>query len=175
MSQLDYGRKRDPAAWAREVCRNCGHGRYEHLLPYVGGDDDDRTGPCRSPGCSCPEYRRKGSIPRKRKQSIVKEAKSAERDFAVIMGGERLPSTGQPQKPDVDGGWWVMEVKHRRIPKWIVDALDQATLAARGRKGAPLALVGLKDKPGLGKAARYLLLMEPADFVQWNGKGSDGS
>lgn len=118
----------------------------------------------------------KSAIPKSRKRSIVAKSKDAEREFAQMMGGKRLPSTGQPNKPDVDGGWWVMEVKHRRIPQWILDAMQQAALAAKGRKGAPLPLLGLKDKPGHGgKPVRYLLVMEPDTFVTWNGRGGDES
>lgn len=159
---LHFGRKQKPPA----ICE------CDHLLGSHADKELDSAQPCQvillSPSrpssndapqglCPCTVYRRKGSVRKGTKRSIVKHAKAAERKGADYVEGFRIPSTGKASLPDAvalgpDGGELLaVEVKHRRITKSRKDAMRQAMHAARGRRGAPIPCLIEIDKPGLGK------------------------
>ena len=110
-----------------------------------------------------------------RPASYVAYSKDAEREVARIMGARRLHA-GEYDGPgdvDVDGGWFKVQVKNRRIPAWILDGYDQihaATVGAPEQLG-PQRLVVLVDKPGPGKPRRIFVLQEIDEWVAWNGTG----
>lgn len=106
------------------------------------------------------------------RRSIVSYAKEAERMVARKLGGVRVISDGKRHRPDVDGGWFVAEVKQRRIPTWILAAMKQATLASRVHRAYPWPLLVLVDKPGRGKPGRMLIVVDPDDWIEWQGKGN---
>ncbi len=107
-----------------------------------------------------------------KRASYVAESRQAERDAARKLGAVRLPATGHVNMPDIDGGWFVGEVKHRKISQFLKDAMQQARQAAMIGSG-PMPLVVLVDKPGPGKKAEMLVVMDADSFVEWNGRGCD--
>ncbi len=57
--------------------------------------------------------------------------KKAERVIARRLGGERIPVTGRAGRPDVAHPLLAVEVKTRRtLPRWLLEALAQASRAA---------------------------------------------
>lgn len=66
-----------------------------------------------------------------------KSWKRTERKVAQLLGGERVPVNGRIRgsAPDIAHETLSLEVKSRRsIPRWIEDALQQATASSRGGK-----------------------------------------
>lgn len=71
--------------------------------------------------------------------------KKTERAIAKRLGGQRVGATGKPG-PDVVTSTLSVEVKTRKtLPKWLKDALAQATNGADGR--LPVVII---HQPGNG-------------------------
>ena len=107
-----------------------------------------------------------------RPASYVAYSKDAEREVARIMGARRLHA-GEYDGPgdvDLDGGWFKVQVKNRRIPAWILDGYKQVHAATVGTLHAQ-GFVVLVDKPGPGKPRRIFVLQEIDEWVAWNGQG----
>ena len=93
--------------------------------------------------------------------------KAVERRVARALGGRRVGNTGR-DTPDVDAGWLVAEVKHRRtLPRWILEAL------ARARQQAGSARLGVAVLHE-HQAHDSLVVMSLADFREWFVEGSGG-
>lgn len=63
--------------------------------------------------------------------------KSAERQIAKLIGGERVPITGRIRgsSPDILHPTLSVEVKHREsLPTWVHDAMEQAVASIRGEQ-----------------------------------------
>lgn len=78
-----------------------------------------------------------------------KSWKRTERKVAQLLGGERVPVNGRIRgsAPDIAHETLSLEVKSRRsIPRWIEDALQQATASSRGGK-LPVAVLHQQGKP----------------------------
>ncbi len=61
--------------------------------------------------------------------------KETERRVAALLGGCRVPVSdrGRGDAPDVAHPYLAIECKHRKsVPRWLLDAMNQATAAARG-------------------------------------------
>jgi len=91
--------------------------------------------------------------------------KQVERAVARRLGGQRLGCTGLAT-PDVQSDWLTVEVKTRkRLPRWLVEALAQACIAA---EDGHLPLVVLHE---VGQRHDDdLVLLRLADFVDWFGE-----
>lgn len=101
------------------------------------------------------------------RRSTLAQSRDAERLVAKRLGGKRIHSTGLPNEPDVDLGFAACEVKHRRIPRWIVEGMEQAE-----RLDTDLPVLVLVDKPGhTNKPARMLVVLDWRDWVDQSGKG----
>lgn len=58
--------------------------------------------------------------------------KSVERAIAKRVGGQRVPVSGRAGQPDIDHPFLVIEAKHRkRLPRWLLEAVEQAERAKR--------------------------------------------
>lgn len=69
--------------------------------------------------------------------------KAAERRIASALGGERVPVSGRARgdRPDVAHPSLSVEVKTReRLPSWLLDAVAQATAAAKAHQ-TPVAVL----------------------------------
>lgn len=69
--------------------------------------------------------------------------KRSERRIAEILGGRRVPVSGRQRgdAPDIRHATLAVEVKSRKkLPAWIVDALDQAEASA-GAGQTPVAVL----------------------------------
>ena len=91
--------------------------------------------------------------------------KRTERRVAAILGGQRIPITGRARgsAPDVDAGWLVVEVKHRRrLPGWLRMAVAQATASAAEFQ---LPVVVLHEHGQ--HHANDLVVLRLRDFVDW--------
>jgi hypothetical protein len=93
--------------------------------------------------------------------------KATERRTAAILGGKRAPVSGRGRGdvPDVAHPWLCPEVKHRkRLPAWLLDAMDQARAAARSDQ-LPCTILHEAGR----RHADSLVLVRLADFVEWFG------
>jgi hypothetical protein len=93
--------------------------------------------------------------------------KQTERRTAAILGGRRVPTTGRQRgdAPDVEHPWLSVECKHRkRLPAWLLDAMDQARAAARSDQ-LPCTVLHEAGR----RHADSLVLVRLADFVEWFG------
>lgn len=94
--------------------------------------------------------------------------KATERRTAAILGGHRTGVSRQRESagvPDVDAGWIVAEVKHRKaLPVWIHNAMAQARAAARSNQ-LPIAVLHEAGQ----RHADNLVLLRLADFRDWFG------
>ena len=108
-----------------------------------------------------------------RPASYVAYSKDAEREVARIMGARRLHAGeySGPGDVDLDGGWFKVQVKNRRIPGWVLKGYEQIHAATVGTEAR--GLVVLVDKPGPGKPRRIFVLTELDDWVRENGQGGD--
>jgi hypothetical protein len=90
--------------------------------------------------------------------------KHTERRIARTFGGHRLGPTGS-DTPDVLTPWLSIEVKHRRkLPAWIVVALDKA------RRGAAPAQLGIAVLHEAGRRGEGdLVVMSAGDVREWFG------
>jgi hypothetical protein len=108
------------------------------------------------------------------RRSTVEQSKAAEREVARVLGGRRLHA-GEHDGPgdiDVDGGWWVTQVKHiAGTPAWLSKGMKQVCTAAGAKPGKPMPLLVIVTKPGTGKSAEMFVVIRAEDFVLWNGKG----
>jgi hypothetical protein len=94
--------------------------------------------------------------------------KAVERQIARRLGGQRVPITGRARgsAPDVDHPWLSIEVKHRkRLPQWLLDALDQARAAANDQQ-LPIAVLHENGR----RFSDAIVVMRLADFEDWFGK-----
>ena len=90
--------------------------------------------------------------------------KKVERAIAVRLNGRRQGAVGR-RGPDVVTGWLSVEVKHRRrLPKWLITALEQAKSGASEQQ---LAIAVLHEAGQ--RHADDLVLMRLADFELWFG------
>ena len=105
------------------------------------------------------------------KRSIKAEAKAAERHVAERLGGVRL-TAGQYQGPgdvDVDGGWWLAQVKHtREVTRWFREGMEQIEQACTGTEKLPLLVV--VTKPGSGKKSRTFVIMSAEAWARECGR-----
>jgi len=93
--------------------------------------------------------------------------KRTERRTAAILGGKRVPITGRQRgdSPDVAHPWLSVECKHRkRLPAWILDAMDQARAAARLDQ-LPVAILHESGR----RHDDNLVLVRLGDFREWFG------
>ena len=94
--------------------------------------------------------------------------KAHENRVAEATGGER---TSKPwgNYPDTESDWLITECKARqKLPKWIVDAVENAI---RHASESQLAVAVLHEK---GKHQQNdLVVMKWGDFIDWFG-GNDG-
>ncbi len=101
--------------------------------------------------------------------STVKYSKDTERWFANRVGARRL-NAGEwrgPGDADIDGGWFLGQVKHRLWPKWLQKGYDQ-TAALPNKK---LRALFLKEKSGRGNKARTLVCLPLDDWLAEMGYG----
>lgn len=95
--------------------------------------------------------------------------KSTERRIARALGGERVGPSGLATA-DVVSSWLSVEVKHRRrLPLWLMGALDQARQAA-GPDQLGIAVLHEKGQ----RTGDDLVLVRLADFVEWFGGDGNG-
>lgn len=91
--------------------------------------------------------------------------KRTERAVAHLLGGRRVPVTGRARGdvPDVEHERLAIEVKHwSRLPARVVEALEQAEAAARGKQ-LPIAVIhGAGERMG-----QALVVMRLEDFRRW--------
>lgn len=69
--------------------------------------------------------------------------KRCERKIAEILGGRRVPVSGRQRgdRPDIDHDVLSVEAKYRQsIPKWLLDALQQAEASSTDGKIACVVL-----------------------------------
>ncbi len=91
--------------------------------------------------------------------------KRTERMVAKVVGGQRVPVSGRGDGPDVNAGWLVVEVKHRRLlPSWIRTALRQAKVGARDDQLPVVVLHQNGDR-----FSKAWVLMELESFTAWFG------
>lgn len=93
--------------------------------------------------------------------------KNCERQLAARLGGQRLSNHALGQRvPDVETDAWSVEVKSRkRLPSWLLAAVDQARTNATPGK---LALVVLHQ---LGRRHdNDLVVLRLRDFQEWFGE-----
>lgn len=112
------------------------------------------------------------------RSSTVAQSKKAEREVACVLGGRRLHA-GEwdgPGDVDVDGGWWVAQVKHiAGTPIWLADGMKQAVEAAASVESdvwEPIPLLVIVTKPGKGKKSEMFVVTRAEDHVAWHGKGT---
>jgi hypothetical protein len=75
--------------------------------------------------------------------------KNAERKFAELLGGQRIPVTGRhnQETPDLDVEDLAVEVKARaKLPGLIVKAMQQAECAGEKHNKMPIAIFHEKGK-----------------------------
>ena len=90
--------------------------------------------------------------------------KKTERAIAKRLGGQRVGATGKPG-PDVVTSTLSVEVKTRKtLPKWLKDALAQATNGADGR--LPVVIIHQAGE----RHADDLVLVRMGDFEDWFGE-----
>ena len=91
--------------------------------------------------------------------------KKAERKVAELLGGQRIPVSGRGDRPDIEHGWLSIECKlRRRLPQWLLAAVEQAERAARPGQ-LPVAIL---HQAG----ARYrdaLVVLRLGEFEEWFG------
>ncbi|MEJ5225350.1 MAG: hypothetical protein WHV44_12910 [Anaerolineales bacterium] len=93
--------------------------------------------------------------------------KRTERTIAARLNGQRVPITGRARgsAPDIAHPWLSIEVKHRkRLPLWLLEALDQARAAATDRQ-MPICILHQAGE----RHDNDLVLMRMSDFVAWFG------
>jgi len=102
--------------------------------------------------------------------------KHTERELAKRLNGERVPVSGRTgekgrEAPDIDHESWSIEVKQRKkprpggsasIPKWQVEALDQANAS---RKDYHLGAIVILHQTGWRHDAD-IVMMSFKDFVR---------
>jgi hypothetical protein len=88
--------------------------------------------------------------------------KAVELAICKIFGGQRSGPVGK-EGPDCTGtGHYAIQVKHRKVPKWLTDAVEQARGDARWQD---LPLVALHPK---GKSIdETLIIIRLDDFREW--------
>ena len=89
--------------------------------------------------------------------------KSAERNVAKLLGGERVPITGRARgsAPDVQHPLFSIEVKHRQsLPSWILEAMEQADASNPGDKKS-IVILHQKGKNYL----ESLTMMKLSDII----------
>ena len=78
-----------------------------------------------------------------------RRGRDAERAVARYLGGdaERIAGVG---RRDVDGGWYAAEIKEREkpLPRWLLDAIEQAERLARPDQLAIAVFHHLGDSRG---------------------------
>lgn len=89
--------------------------------------------------------------------------KAIELEICRIFGGERSGPQGK-HGPDCKGtGHYAVQVKHRKVPQWLTDAVEQACKDARWQD---LPLVALHPK---GKSIdETLIIFRLSDFREWH-------
>lgn len=93
--------------------------------------------------------------------------KRSERDIGRLVGGERVPVSGRARGavPDIAHRWLSIEVKSRAsLPRWIHDALDQASASARGLQ-LPVAVLHHAHH----RHTDDVVCLRLSDFVEWFG------
>lgn len=95
---------------------------------------------------------------------MAKTWKSLEYRVAEAIGGKRTSAPWR-NAPDVTNDWLVVECKHRQqLPKWIVEAVEQARSYANG------AQLGVAVLHELHKHQKNdLVVMKWGDFQEWFG------
>lgn len=95
--------------------------------------------------------------------------KQIERDWALDLGGKRVPVTGRQRGdvPDVEHPLYAIEVKAGRVmsPR-LREGMSQAKAAAAGTGKTPLLVVTHCD--GRGYPREEYVVMTKADFIAWN-------
>jgi len=94
--------------------------------------------------------------------------KRTERMIARRLKGERIPITGRARgsAPDVALPWACVEVKHRKtIPRWLLEAVDQAQASAQDDQ-LPVVVLHGSGMPH----DRDLVVMRLGDFTAWHGE-----
>jgi len=89
--------------------------------------------------------------------------KATERRVGALLGGRRVPVTGRQRgsAPDVEHVDYSIEVKHRaKLPRWILEAMDQANKAA---SGAQLPIVVLHQSGD--RFAEALVVIKLENFL----------
>ena len=96
--------------------------------------------------------------------------KSHERDWALALGGRRVPVSGRQRgdAPDVEHDLYAIECKAGRVmsPR-LRDGMAQAVAAAMGTTKIPLLCV--THTTGSGPKAERYVVMRLEDFQAWNG------
>jgi hypothetical protein len=112
------------------------------------------------------------------KRSIVAASKEAEREIARQLGGRRLHAgewSGMGGKGDVDvlGPDFAAQVKHRSgVPVYVTEGLKQIREAVQGPHTFTeevLPLVIIRTKPGRGREAETLIMMDVATWQHFRG------
>ena len=91
--------------------------------------------------------------------------KAVERAIAKRLGGVRVPITGRIRgsAPDIEHEWLSLEVKHRKkLPSWLHDAMEQATLSKRGEQLPTVVL----HECGKNHDDDFVI-MRLQDFTEW--------
>ena len=92
--------------------------------------------------------------------------KRHERKTARLLGAERNPNTGRSQA-DITAGPFCVEHKSRKVlPKWLLEALEQAR-----RNAAPgqTPVVVLSWAPGQGRKVQRYVMLRFEDWAEWHG------
>lgn len=99
--------------------------------------------------------------------------KATERALAQRLGGERVPITGRIRgsAPDIAHNWLSVEVKtRRRLPLWLLEAVEQAVVAAKGTQ-LPIAILHENHK----YHDSDLVVMRLKDWEDWFGGESESA
>lgn len=101
-----------------------------------------------------------------KRSSIVASSKEAEREVARVLGGTRLHAgewKGKKGDVDVEGPFWVAQVKHRAgVPAYITEGMKQLDEAVTDK----MKLLVLVTKPGRGKKAQMFVMLQAEDFAR---------
>lgn len=100
--------------------------------------------------------------------------KAIERQWALWLGGKRVPVNGRQRgsAPDVECPLYAVEVKAGRVlsPR-LQQGMAQAVASSAGTGKIPLLCVSHSNGPG--RASSHYVMMRLEDWQAWNG-GPDG-
>lgn len=108
------------------------------------------------------------------RRSTLAQSKEAERHVAKELGARRLRAGEHRGEGDLDldGGWFVVQVKHRKdVPAWLRDGMAQAMRGSCGLTEKPMPLLAIRTKPGSGRDAQTYIVVTAEHWIASNGRG----